>query len=167
MRSESTYGVPVRCWSMRAIVVVVLLLASSVAAASAPVQRSRLFEQWKKADASGDGELSRSEAARVPRLAAHFDTIDRDGNGRLSAEEVRAWRKAVAASRRTPVGRRFDQYFKQADIDGDGALSRAEIEAGLPRMAGKFGRIDSDRNGRLTREEIENWFALRRSARGR
>jgi len=153
---------------MRAIAIVVLLLAHTVAAASAPAQRSsRLFEQWKKADASGDGELSRSEAARVPRLAAHFDTIDRDGNGRLSAEEVRAWRKSVAASRRAPAGRRFDRYFSQADLDGDGALSRTEVEAGLPRMAGKFGRIDSDGNGRLTREEIEGWFALRRSARGR
>ncbi|OGA79149.1 MAG: hypothetical protein A3G27_00280 [Betaproteobacteria bacterium RIFCSPLOWO2_12_FULL_66_14] len=153
---------------MRAIVVAVLLLAHTVAAASAPAQRSsRLFEQWQKADASGDGELSRSEAARIPRLAAHFDAIDRDGNARLSAEEVRAWRKAVAASRRTPAGRRFDRYFSLADLDGDGALSRTEVEAGLSRMAGKFERIDSDRNGRLTREEIENWFALRHSARGR
>jgi Ca2+-binding EF-hand superfamily protein len=136
------------------------------AALAGPQPRStRLYEQWKKADVTADGALSRWEAASIPRLAAHFDAIDRNADGRISAEEVRAWRKALAAQRRKPPGRALERFVAKADRDGDGALDRAEIRAGLPRLSGKFDRIDRDRNGRLSRDELESWLALRRSAR--
>jgi Ca2+-binding EF-hand superfamily protein len=153
---------------MRACVAAILLLAHAAAALCAPPPRSsRLYEQWKKADTSADGELTRAEAAVLPRFAAQFDAIDRNADGRLSADEVRAWRKAAAAARRLPAAGRFEHYFKGADADGDGTLTRAETAAGLPRMAGRFERIDSDRDGRLSRGEVDAWLALRRSARRR
>lgn len=45
---------------------------------------STLFRQ---ADQNGDGQLSRSEAASVPRLEAAFDRLDSDRNGSLSPDE--------------------------------------------------------------------------------
>jgi Ca2+-binding EF-hand superfamily protein len=47
--------------------------------------------------------------------------------------------------------------FKQADQDGDGAVSTAEHEQALEKMADKrrerFSKMDSDGNGSLTQEE--------------
>jgi Ca2+-binding EF-hand superfamily protein len=101
----------------------------------------------------------------VPKLAAHFDAIDRDGDGRISADEVRAWRKAQA--RRAPRPSAVGRFLEQADADGDGLLSRDEALARLPRIGSKFARLDLDASGRLSRDEIDAWFALRRASRRR
>ncbi|MGI9216738.1 MAG: hypothetical protein ACR2JA_07025 [Hydrogenophaga sp.] len=45
---------------------------------------SALFQQ---ADQNGDGLISRSKAASVPRLEAAFDRLDSDRNGSLSPDE--------------------------------------------------------------------------------
>jgi Ca2+-binding EF-hand superfamily protein len=42
---------------------------------------------FTKADANGDGKLTRSEAARLPAIAAKFDALDKDKDGVLSLEE--------------------------------------------------------------------------------
>lgn len=153
---------------MRSCLITLLLFSYIWDAGAGPLpQSSRLYDQWKKADATADGSLSRSEARSIPRLAAHFDTIDRNADGRISAEEVRAWSKARAAERRKPPARGRDRFLVKADLDGDGALNRSEIRAGLPRILGKFDRIDLDRNGQLTRDELDSWLALRSSARRR
>jgi hypothetical protein len=49
---------------------------------------------------------------------------------------------------------RFDQHFKKADADGNGAISRAEAEKAMPRLARNFDRIDSNKDGQVTREEM-------------
>ena len=54
------------------------------------------------ADADGDGQLSRAEAAALPRVASKFARMDANGDGQLSAEEFRAWiarRKAARATK--------------------------------------------------------------------
>ena len=60
---------------------------------------------------------------------------------------------------------RFNERFKAADADGDGALSRAEAEKGMPRLSKHFDAIDADKDGRLTREEIEAARKARASRR--
>jgi Ca2+-binding EF-hand superfamily protein len=112
--------------------------------------------------AAADGALSRAEAEqRSPRLARHFDAIDANGDGRITALEIRAWRKGRRGADR---GRgRFDELFRRADADGDGALSRDEAAKSLPRVARKFDRIDADGDGRLTLEEMHAWLDARRA----
>lgn len=44
--------------------------------------------------------------------------------------------------------------FGTADRDGDGLISRAEAETGLPRVAPIFERVDTDGDGQLTAAEI-------------
>ena len=55
------------------------------------------------------------------------------------------------------------ERFKKADTDGDGMLSRAEAEKGLPRMARDFDLIDTNKDGKLTQQEISAAMEKRRA----
>ena len=150
-----------------------LLLAPAIALAATTGKNARLAGQFRRADADGNGMLSRAEAERAaPLLAKQFDAVDANRDGQISPEEIRAFRRAGRGERRArgsargaQAGAKFELYFARADSDGDGALSRAEAERGLPRVAKKFERIDRDGDGRLTREEMRAWLAARRAAR--
>jgi hypothetical protein len=62
---------------------------------------------------------------------------------KANPEKCRAERAAV-----------MDKRFKSADTDGNGMLSRAEAEKGMPRLARHFDRIDANKDGQVTREEM-------------
>lgn len=50
---------------------------------------------------------------------------------------------------------KFDEQFKAADRDGDGALSRAEAgDANLSRVVDNFERLDANSDGKVTRNEM-------------
>jgi len=141
-----------------------LVLVALTGTAREPGSR-RLYEQWRRADADGDGQLSRREASALGTLARHFDAIDQNRDGLLSAEEVRAWRSRGAVRYRSAPQRAFPSWLARSDTDADGVLSRPEAEASLPRLAARFEEIAADRDGRLSREEIETWLAGRRAVR--
>ncbi len=48
----------------------------------------------------------------------------------------------------------MDKRFKSADTDGNGMFSRAEAEKGMPRLARRFERIDANKDGQVSRDEI-------------
>lgn len=49
----------------------------------------------------------------------------------------------------------FDKLFRAADTDGDGALSKAEAEGGgMNRIVQYFDRLDANKDGKVTREEM-------------
>jgi len=80
---------------------------------------------------------------------------------RAKREQCRANPEQCRAERQA----RFNERFKAADADGDGALSRAEAEKGMPRLARHFDTLDADQDGRVTREEIEAARKARASRR--
>jgi Ca2+-binding EF-hand superfamily protein len=131
--------------------------------------RSPAGEQFRKADTDGNGMLSRAEAQKgAPRLARHFEAIDANRDGQIGPEEIRAWHRSTKVQRRTRSDNaraKFDQHFAKADADGDGALTRAEAEKGMPRVAKKFERIDADHDGRITRDELRAWLQAKQAAR--
>ena len=46
-------------------------------------------------------------------------------------------------------------HLRAADKDGDGALSKAEAEAaGMKRLVENFDRLDANKDGKVTREEM-------------
>lgn len=45
---------------------------------------------FMRADADGDGKLSKAEAARLPAVAQKFDALDKDKDGALSMTEYMA-----------------------------------------------------------------------------
>lgn len=52
-------------------------------------------------------------------------------------------------------GAQIEKRFKAADKDGDGKLTRAEAEAGMPAVAKNFDRLDVNKNGYLTLDDIK------------
>jgi Ca2+-binding EF-hand superfamily protein len=130
--------------------------ADNTAGAKGP----RSASQFSKADADGDGKLSRAEVEKaMPRLAGRFDSIDTNKDGQLSRGELRAWKKAHKSERQAKAAERF----RHADTDGDGAISRAEAEKHAPRLAKKFDQIDSNKDGKLTQDELRAYREARRS----
>ena len=71
-------------------------------------------------------------------MGPDFATLDTDGDGRITAEEVTVWRTA---------------QFSAADANGDGKLTLREAER-YPAIAEHFSQFDRDKNGSLSREEF-------------
>lgn len=58
-------------------------------------RQAKFDERFKKADADGNGVISRAEAEKsMPRMARHFEHIDANKDGQVSREEATAARKA-------------------------------------------------------------------------
>lgn len=65
---------------------------AQTAAAPAPDAKARMAAEaaFTKADANGDGKVTKDEAAKMPEMAAKFDMLDRDKDGALSLAEFAA-----------------------------------------------------------------------------
>lgn len=127
-------------------------------------------------DANKDGVITRAEAAAHPRLAQRFDELDKNKDGRLTADERPMMRRGsgkagkggngwmgldadkdgrvskAEAAARPQLAQRFDQM----DANKDGYLDRADFQARrTARQAECFSKADTDRNGQLSRAEFD------------
>lgn len=116
-----------------------------------------------KADANGDGNLTRAEL--TASLDKRFAELDKDGDGKVTVEERKAVREA-----------RFAEHFKKMDKDGNGQLSMAEMQAGREARkaergrghhgamhhghhggpGGRMGMMDADKDGIVTKVEFQS-----------
>ena len=139
------------------------VVAAALAAGAAAAQDSR----FARADTDRNGVLSRTEVDRaLPGIAPRFDEIDRNRDGNLSPEELRARPVSRKAADRKSEGG-FAEHFRRADANSDGALTRAEVDRALPRLGTKFDRIDANGDGKLTLDELRRYFDAKRAARGK
>ncbi len=144
--------------------------ALGFAADNTTAPKGERVSHFKKADADGNGTLSRAEVEKsMPRLAKPFDQIDSNKDGQLSRDEMKAWKnthkhahkKGNKADRQVRAAERF----KHADTNGDGNISRAEAETNAPRLAKKFDAIDANRDGQLTQDELRAYREAKRSGK--
>ncbi|MBY4898988.1 EF-hand domain-containing protein [Cupriavidus sp. AU9028] len=101
-------------------------------------------------DTDRDGAVSKAEADAI------FARIDANKDGKLDREEMRAYQKAQHEQHRAQMRERFEASYKAADKNGDGALTREEAQSGMPGLAKRFDRVDADKDGKVTRDEIGN-----------
>ena len=115
-----------------------------------------------KLDTNGDGVIDRAEAAKAPRLAAQFDTLDKNKDGKLSRDELPRWHGKRHG--RGPGGR--EDMMAKLDTNKDGRISREEAKAD-PRLAARFDQMDVNKDGYLDKADRElgrkqhrdAWFA--------
>ena len=61
-------------------------------------------QKFGAADANADGALSREEVAgKLPAIAASFDALDLDGDGKLTSFEIHHGAGAMGAHGRAPI----------------------------------------------------------------
>ena len=137
---------------------VVLGCVPAAVAVAQPPMESSPAEMVKRADADGDGKVSRDEfiKARTTALEQAFARMDTDGDGKLDEKEVEAgaaqaramgpaglggFRRPDADRPQRPGGDRpqrpgamAEQGFDRMDADGDGKLSKEEFATGMKRL---------------------------------
>ncbi|VVD85261.1 EF-hand domain-containing protein [Pandoraea anhela] len=106
------------------------------------------------ASAPDYGDAADQNAALGLYLQRSFDAIDTNHDGKIDRNEWSAYQRSQLQARRAT----FERYFKAADKDGDGYLSREEAAASEPFLYQHFDDIDANRDGKLSQAEIRSFF---------
>lgn len=144
--------------------------AAALASTVAIAQTAQKPGPQARVDANGDGVIDRAEAAKFPRLAARFDQLDANKDGKLDAGE----RPKRQAGQRGGKGMGMHGGGKpggmqgmgmmRMDADNDGRISRAEAQAAATRLVERFDAMDANKDGYLDRSEMRAGMAQRRAA---
>jgi Ca2+-binding EF-hand superfamily protein len=128
------------------------LLAGTAFAGDPPKSDS---PRGMQADKDGDGRVSRAEATSsgAERSGEWFDKLDKDKDGYISQEEMKQARE-TRQQMHGDMKEKMDARFKEADANGDGQLSLDEVQAKMPRLADHFTALDKDKNGMLSKDEL-------------
>lgn len=110
-------------------------------------------------DADKNGEISAAEIDRAPAALA---ALDKDGDSKVSLDELRLARPARPEGAPPPADapthrmhradhpRPLDPFMLALDADTDGALSAAEIGNAVASLKA----LDANSDGKLTRDEL-------------
>lgn len=103
------------------------------------------------------GDMSRADATKM--ASEHFDQMDADHNGVLTAAERQTRREAMKAQ--------CPRAGKHQGKGGKGAKASADVSKAdfIQRIEQVFERMDADRNGVVTQAERKAWHQQQRSAR--
>lgn len=136
--------------------------------------KAHLQELFKQYDKNGDGRLGRDEIVDLLRKMGGSDQDadeflaenDQDGSGTITFDELQAAHAAGLLGKQTDKQLRDD--FKFFDRDGDGFVTRAEIEALLSETpdAAKamIAEVDKDNDGKIS---VEEWVHAMRGQRAK
>lgn len=105
-----------------------------------PAPQPGIEAQFKAADKNGDGKLTPDE---VPD-ANIFKRLDRNADGAISLDEARA----AAANEQKPPQPSIEAHFKAADKNGDGKITPDEVQD-----VNLFNILDKNADGVITLDE--------------
>ena len=98
-------------------------------------------------DTDGDGRIT-AEEVTVWRTA-QFSAADANGDGKLDAQEVTVWMEARRAEREAQMAARM---IARMDADGDGALTLVELPGA--DMPNRLGWLDRNADGAIDAGEF-------------
>lgn len=138
------------------VVPITAVLAAIVADAQ-PAQRGGGSFPMQRADANGDGRVSWSEARKTaPGISQErFNNLDRNGDGLLSKADVS--RDQNRSRGNFPQGEQLAAILRRADADGDGRVTKRELQASAPRLARSgFARLDVNKDGVISEADFRD-----------
>lgn len=125
-----------------------LAIVAGLGVTAAEAREGRAALDFETLDADGSGEITPEDIAAL--RDARFGEIDANGDGSVTLEEFQAHAATQAQERAA-------EMFARLDADGDGALSRDVLERG-GRRGGDFTRMidrfDADDSGGISAEEF-------------
>jgi len=101
-------------------------------------------QMLQRADESGDGTVSFEEFSAV--MGGGVADADLNGDGRITTEEIV---RNIVQSRVQPMA---DNMVRRFDKNGDGVLTKREVESQQKQM---FSRMDRDGNGKIEGAEMQ------------
>ena len=121
--------------------------AQDPATQSGPANRAA--KRFATMDQNGDGTVT-AEEVRLHH-AARFQAIDSDGDGQLTLAEFEAMRERRRQER-------MKQRLSRMDTNGDGTITQEEFAAKGSRW---MTRLDGDGDGQVTLDEVQKSAAQR------
>ncbi|HBI43016.1 MAG TPA: hypothetical protein DDY78_09195 [Planctomycetales bacterium] len=119
-------------------------------------------QQFQAIDKDDKGYITREQAGGGQNAALYglFPIADRDGDGRLTEQELRAWSalatEAVGSAPTISVADNGRALFEMIDVNNDGRLTVRELRGAWARLA----PYDHNGRGAVSREEIPRQFQL-------
>ena len=141
---------------------VAVALASAAAYAQTATIAADAGKPRLQLDANKDGVIDRAEAAKAPKLAEKFDQLDKNKDGKLSADERPQMRGMRHRGDAHGGKRGGHDRMRAADTDKDGRISRAEAQAAQGRFADSFDEMDANKDGYLDRADMQARMTQRR-----
>ncbi len=138
--------------ALTASVAIAALLATSLATSAGAREGEHGMRHdpaalFEKADADGDGKVTKEEFAAL--RGDRFGDMDADGDGVVSKDELIA--KAMERAER-----RAEHMLERMDENEDGAISADEFAALSEKRGGRmFERIDANGDGAIDKAEVE------------
>lgn len=138
---------------------------------------------FNKADGNGGGSLSidqfeaagqgnsagSANSADPSRAAALFKTIDSNGDGQVSQDELNSYATRLSSDNQAQMLQFQQQLFNKADTNGDGSLSLVEFEsppaggsaqsASDSKAADLFKKIDTNGDGKVSQDELTSFMS--------
>ena len=118
-------------------------VATAVRAIAQP-RKPDFVQMLEKADANGDGNITKAEFTDA--RAKMFTRLDRNGDGYLTKDDAPRF-----AARRSGKGDQLQQAELMLDKDGDGRISRDEFVNGPSLL---FDRADTNPDGIGDKNEL-------------